>query len=71
MKEQFTVHVNGKPVQVYRGMKVKHALISFGHDLYKDCLEGRAKVQDENGFMVGLDGSLSEGARLEVMPMTG
>lgn len=70
MKEQFIVHVNGKPVQVYRGMKVRHALIGYGYDLYKDCLEGRAKVEDENGFAVGLDGSLSEGARLEVRPRT-
>lgn len=65
MKERFIVYVNGKPVEIYRGMKVKHALIGSDYDLYKDCLEGRAVVRDENGFVVGLDGSLSEGARLE------
>lgn len=67
MKEQFVVYVNGKPVEIYRGMKVKHALIGFDYNLYSDCLEGRAVVRDENGFVVGLDGSLSEGARLEVI----
>lgn len=67
MKERFTVYVNGKPVEIYRGMKVKHALIGFNYYLYKDCLEGRAIVRDENGFAVGLDGSLPEGARLKVI----
>jgi|WetSurMetagenome_2_1015567.scaffolds.fasta_scaffold672260_2 hypothetical protein len=66
MKERFAVYVNGKPVEIYLGMKVKHALIGFDYALYEDCLEGRAMVRDENGFVVGLDGALSEGARLEV-----
>lgn len=66
MKEVFTVFVKGKAVDLYRGMKVKHALIAFGDDLYKDCLEGRSVVRDENGFVVGLDGALYEGAILEV-----
>jgi hypothetical protein len=71
MKERFTVHVNGTAVEIFRGMKVKHALMGLGHDMYKDCLEGRALVRDENGFVVGLEGSLSEGARLEVGPANG
>lgn len=67
MKEQFIVYVNGEPVGIYRGMKVKHALMGLRYDLYKDCVEGRAVVRDENGFTVGLDGSLSEGTRLQVI----
>lgn len=68
MKERFTVYVNGTPIDIYRGMKVKHALTAFDYGLYKDCLEGRATVRDENGFVLGLDGSLYEGAGLEVKP---
>jgi hypothetical protein len=68
MEEQLTVYLNGTPVHVFRGMKVKHALIGAGHGLYEACLEGRAKVHDENGFVLGLDGAVYEGARLEVRP---
>lgn len=66
MSEQFTVYVNEKPVEIYRGMKVRHALISVDFGLYQDCLEGLAVVRDGDGFVVGLEGSLSEGARLKV-----
>jgi hypothetical protein len=64
MKEHITVFVNGEPVELFRGMKVKHALIAYDNSLYKACLEGRAAVRDENGFVVGLEGALTEGAKL-------
>jgi sulfur carrier protein ThiS len=66
MKERFAVSVNGKPVEVFRGMSVKHALIAYGYPVYKACAEGRAVVRDEHGFIVGLEGSLREGAALHV-----
>ena len=62
--ETITVYVNDQPVEIYRGMKVKHALIAFDQDLYTAALSGGAAVQDGNGFAVGLDGSLSAGARI-------
>ncbi len=58
------VFVNGKQVRIYRGMKVKHALIAYDQDLYKAACEGSARVEDENGFVLGLDGALSEGAKI-------
>ena len=66
MKERFSVFVNGKPVTVFRGMSVKHALIAYNYPVYKACAEGRAAVRDEHGFAVGLEGALSEGAKLSI-----
>ena len=66
MKERFSVYVNGKPVEVFRGMSVKHALIAYDYPVYKACAEGRAAARDERGFVVGLEGALREGAILSV-----
>ncbi len=64
MKETITVQVNHQPVEVYRGMKVKHALISLDQALYEKALAGEIVVKDENGFDVGLDGALSENTKI-------
>lgn len=56
--------VNGKTVSIYRGMKVKHALIALDQALYTAATEGKIRVEDENGFVLGLDGALSEGAKI-------
>jgi hypothetical protein len=66
MKETIRVFVNGSPVLVYRGMKVKHALIARDQTIYKACVDGRAVVEDSNGFSIGLEGSLTEGATIYV-----
>ncbi len=60
------VFVNGKKVSVYRGMSVKHALIAYDQDLYTAAREGKARVEDENGFALGLEGAMSEGAKIFV-----
>jgi hypothetical protein len=64
MSERITVHVDGKPVTVFRGMKVKHTLIAFDYSLYKACLEGEATVRERSGFAVGLEGTVEEGTEL-------
>jgi hypothetical protein len=66
MKERFSVFVNGKPVEVFRGMSVKHALIAYDYPVYRACAEGRAVVRDEHGFALGLEGALREGATLSI-----
>jgi len=45
-------------------MKVKHALIAYDQSLYKAALAGEVRVEDENGFTVGLEGSLADGAKI-------
>ena len=64
MKENITVYVNDRPVEIYRGMTVKHALIAAGQTLYQAAREGRLTIVDADGFEVGLEGALSEGARI-------
>jgi len=63
MGERLTVFVDGKPVTVFRGMTVKHALIALDYALYREVRDGKAAVKDENGFSVGLGGALHDGAR--------
>jgi hypothetical protein len=56
------VYVNDKAVDILPGMTVRHALISAG----LSCEIGRKKVYDEWGNEIGLDGALSEGAKIFV-----
>jgi hypothetical protein len=57
------VYVNHIAVDVLPGMTVKHALIHAG--LLKE-IEASKKVYDEWGNEVGLDGALSEGAKIYI-----
>ncbi len=68
MDEQITVFVNGAPVQIHRGMKVKHALIAFDQEIYAAAMDGRIIVEDSRGFRIGLEGALSTGARILTRP---
>jgi hypothetical protein len=68
VKDRLSVFVNDVPVEVYQGMKVRHALIALGQDFYEECVKGESVVKNEDGFLVGLDGALSEGIRLYTRP---
>lgn len=57
------VYVNGKPVHLPPGMTVKHALTRAG---LLEELESGKKVYDEWANELGLDGALSEGAKIVV-----
>ncbi len=37
MEDRIVVFVNTKPVALYRGMQVKHALISYDYPVYEAC----------------------------------
>jgi hypothetical protein len=58
-----TVYVNDRQIDILPGMVVKHALLNAG--LLKE-IEASKKVVDEWGNEIGLDGALSEGARIFV-----
>jgi len=62
--EQITVHVNGVPVELFRGMRVRHALIALDYEYFRQAEQGRIRIEDENGFAVDLDGALQEGSKL-------
>lgn len=64
MSEKIEVLVNGQKTTLYRGMNVKHALIAYDRSVYAAALAGRVRVVDENGFALGLEGALANGARL-------
>jgi hypothetical protein len=64
MKDQITIYINDRPVTIYRGMKVKHALISFDQAIYEAVELGNVVIEDSRGFEVGLEGSLREGSKL-------
>ncbi len=58
-----TVYVNDKPVEIFVGMTVKHALISAG--LLEKTGESIV-VFDEWGNEIGLDGALTSGSKIYV-----
>ncbi len=63
-EERITVYVDGRAVQLYRGMTVRHALASIKGGLVAAVEEDRISVTDANGFEVGLDGALADGSRI-------
>ena len=58
------VFVNGTPVDLLPGMKVRHALIQLGFLTQGKILPHQ--VQDEYGNLLGLDGAVHEGMRIVV-----
>jgi hypothetical protein len=62
--ERIVAYVNSRPVSIYRGMQVKHALISYDYSIYQACMQGEMNVEDEDGFRMGLEGALHDGARI-------
>ena len=63
MSWQMQVYVNAKPVELFPGMTVKHALVKTG--LLPGIAEG-LKVYDEWGNELGLAGALAEGMKIWV-----
>jgi len=57
------VYVNDKPVHLLPGLTVKNAIADEG---LLEKLERGKKVYDEWGNELGLDGALSEGAKIFV-----
>ena len=68
MSEQITILVDDKPVTVYRGMQVKHALIACDYRLHQAADRGEIIVVDQYGFRLGLEGALQEGSRVFTRP---
>ena len=56
------VFVNGEPVDLLPGMRVRHALIQMG--LLEHGEVSPAQVWDQWGNNLGLDGALQEGDRI-------
>jgi hypothetical protein len=61
MEERVEVVVNGSRQSLYRGMQVRHALIARDQSLYEAAVRGEVRVEDGNGFLLDLDGSITGG----------
>ena len=57
------IYLDDRPVHLLPGMTAKHALVREG---LLEALERGKKVYDEWGNELGLDGALSEGAKIFV-----
>ena len=57
------VYVNNQAVHIYAGMTVRHALLTAG---VLEELKASKKVYDEWGNEIGLDGALTEEARIYI-----
>lgn len=60
--ERITVYVNGVPVEIFRGMRVRHALTALDYEYVRQAEQGKIRIEDVNGFAVGLDGALQDGS---------
>lgn len=61
--KRIKVFVNGKPVHIFRGMKVKHIL---SHETVRGIREGEFIVTDAERHERGLEGSLADGEHLKI-----
>ena len=52
MNENIDVYVNGQKIDLYRGMKVKHALIAYDQSLYKAALAGECASRTKTGLQL-------------------
>lgn len=68
MEERVRVFVNGSPVSLHRGMRVRHALIASDQSLYERALGGEVRVEDGNGFPLDLEGALADGMAIVSKP---
>lgn len=66
--EPIEVTVDGKPVRIFKGAEVKHALNWVGgHELIARVQSGKASVWDETaGAQTDLGGALYDGQRLTI-----
>jgi hypothetical protein len=58
------VYVNETPMDLYPGMKVRHALIKAG--LLEEVASGQRRAFDAWGNEVGLDGALTAEMKISV-----
>ena len=61
--KRIKVYVNGEPIYIFKGMKVKHILTQ---NMAKDVKNGTKIVMDGDGHERGLEGSLTNGEKLYI-----
>ncbi|MEL6534572.1 MAG: hypothetical protein AAFQ98_04130 [Bacteroidota bacterium] len=59
--------VNNQAVDIFRGARVKDAVLQYSLDEYREVIRGRKVVEDEQGIRLGLGGRLSATAHLNIV----
>jgi hypothetical protein len=60
------IKVNDRTVEIFSGARVADVLRKYSKITWKQIQKGSKAVFDGHGHEIGLDGELSEGARLQV-----
>ena len=58
------VNVNGRPVEIFAGAKVRDVLRRYSRVEWKRVRDGGRTVCDRHGHEIGLDGELTGGEEL-------
>ncbi|EGL83078.1 hypothetical protein CathTA2_1418 [Caldalkalibacillus thermarum TA2.A1] len=62
------VYVNGQRVILFKGAKVKHALLKADESLYHLARAGKVVIRDQEGNLVDWNGRADEGFHYDVKP---
>ncbi len=65
------VEVNGEPVKVFSGARVRHAIMSYSLEDYRLINAGKRLVVDEAGNEVQLGGELTGREKLTIVEASG
>jgi hypothetical protein len=66
VKDQKTIYVNDRPVQVSLSAEVQQCVNAYDNDLYLAVLRGAAEIADENGECIGWGGFAEDGQHIYV-----
>ncbi|WP_096156715.1 MULTISPECIES: hypothetical protein [Bacillus] len=55
------ISINGMPIELFSGAKIKHALLKTDEKLYKKVVSGEAVVQDQEGNETEINGAVGDG----------
>ncbi|HAA16756.1 MAG TPA: hypothetical protein DCE41_35615 [Cytophagales bacterium] len=61
------IKVNNQEVDIFRGARVKDAVLQYSLDEYREVIRGRKVVEDEQGIRLGLGGRLKAEAHLSIV----
>ncbi len=64
--QRITVYVDGESRRLFLGLRVRHAI---GHQIAWSVERRAARVEDDEGNRVDLDGALYDGQRLYLKPI--
>jgi len=58
------VFINQTSVQIFKGARLKHAILKYSKDAYKQLINKQIEFKDEKGNLMDEDGQVWEGIKL-------